>query len=66
MNSLSDEQKPTSMASTPKAKAVVSCPRCNNEQCDRIPRSKIVKILFSSNMRHYKCTKCFKKFYKSE
>lgn len=65
MNILIDEQNLTSMVISPKPRTVVVCPRCNNDNCDRIPRSKIVKLLFADNMRHYKCAKCFKKFYKS-
>jgi transposase-like protein len=45
-------------------KADISCPSCNNTSCDRIPRGKIVKVLFFwLAIKRYKCYSCWRKFY---
>ncbi len=45
-------------------KSDVSCPACHNSSCDRIPRAKIVKVLFFwLDMKRYKCYQCRHKFY---
>ena len=53
------------MADTPKPQSSVVCPRCGNYECDRIPRTRVVKLLFPKRMKHYACAKCMKRFYKS-
>lgn len=46
-------------------KAVTKCPRCGGVTCERIPRSRPVKILFFwLDLKHYRCLKCMRKFYK--
>lgn len=46
-------------------KAVTKCPRCDGTTCERIPRSRTVKILlFWLDLKHYRCLKCMRKFYK--
>ncbi len=67
MNVIVNEQMLNQNNEPQQIKIAVSCPRCKNNFCQRIPRGSTVKLLLPwLSVKHYFCDRCFKKFYKSD
>ena len=49
---------------SPSEKKAVACPKCKNDNTDRIPRSSLVKTFLPwSKLRHFVCYRCGNRFY---